>query len=240
MSKKRELIRTGHMTVQYVWALENDRAFMEKARHDVDRGNYERFCTLVAHAIHPTRRLLGEAYTEGINADEWSFLFVELWCRLGGRFVDFPLDMDCVRFKCHVDRLRAAGYGFSRDGIYAFVPTNTAEKDLNRYLQDVKAVVAATDALVSNNPCAEIELGQPQTCTLENEMSQQIIIANKTYINNVDVTTMSDDQLIDAIKKVEKEIEDLGSVKTKSKKIEAKVSEANETLSKLVTLLDAR
>lgn len=51
---------------------------------------------------------------------------------------------------------------------------------------------------------------------------------------------MSDDQLIDAIKKVEKEIEDLGSVKTKSKKIEAKVSEANETLNKLVTLLDAR
>ena len=71
-------------------------------------------------------------------------------------------------------------------------------------------------------------------------MSNQIIIANKTYINNVDVTTMSDDQLIDAIKKVEKEIEDLGSVKTKSKKIEAKVSEANETLNTLVTLLDAR
>lgn len=237
---KQGLIRTDYLTVQYVWALENDQVFMAKAKHEVERGNYDRFRMLVLNCARPIRRLLDDIHADSIGPYEWAFLTLELWCRLGGRFVDFSHDIDHAGFDCHVLRLCEAGYGFSRNGIFATEPTNKAEKDLSRHLQDVKAVVAATDALVSSNPCAEIELGQPQTRTLENDMSTQIKIANLTLINDVDVRNMSDEQLIDAIKKVEKEIEELKSVKVKSKKIDAKIDEAEATLTKLVELLDAR
>lgn len=212
------LIRTDHMTVQYIWALENEMVFMRKAQHEVDRGTFDQFRTLVQNAIKPTRRLLNEAHTEGINGYEWSFLYLELWCRMGGRFVDFPHGNDEATFSFHVERLRTAGYGFNRNGVIRFV----------------------------TNPCAEVPIGQPQPCTLnpepiqENEMSNQITIVNKTLINGVDVTIMSDEQLIDAIKKVEKEVEELKSVKTQSKKIAAKVEEATKTLTALVELLDGR
>jgi hypothetical protein len=218
MTATEEPIRVDHMTVQYVWALENDQVFMMKARHEVDRGNYDRFRILVKDTIAPTRRLLGEAHTEGINGYEWSFLTLELWCRMGGRFVDFPNSKDMGPFACHVDRLRAVGYGFNRNGVIRFV----------------------------TNPCAEVSIGHPQLCTLnpkliqENKMSNQITIKKITYINNADVTLMSDDQLIDAIKKVEKEIEDLKAVKTQSKKIAARIEEATATLTQLVELLDNR
>lgn len=222
---KQGLIREDHMTVQYVWALENDQAFMTKAKHEAERGNYDQFRILVQAAIKPTRRLLGEAHTEGINGYEWSFLYLELWCRMGGRFVDFPHSNDAEVFALHVKHLRTAGYGFNRGGVIHFTPARFT------------------------NPRAEVSIGKPQLCTLstlnpepiqENEMSNQITIVNKTLINGVDVTIMSDEQLIDAIKKVEKEVEELKSVKTKSKKIAAKIDEANKTLTALVELLDGR
>jgi hypothetical protein len=71
-------------------------------------------------------------------------------------------------------------------------------------------------------------------------MSKQITFKTITYINNADVTALSDEQLIDAIKTIEKEIADLKGVTTKSKKIEAKISDAEATLAKVVEVLDAR
>lgn len=214
-----ELIRTDYLTVQYVWALENEQVFMARAKHEVDRGNYDRFRMLVLNCARPIRRLLDDTHADSIGPYEWAFLTLELWCRLGGRLVHFPRPTDEDAFTIHVERLRIAGYGFSRNGIFAIEPAN---------------------------PCAEVSIGQPQLCTLnpepiqEKPVSNQIIIKNLTLINDVDVRNMSDEQLIDAIKKVEKEVEELKSVKTKSDKIAKKIADANDTLTVLVGLLDGR
>ena len=79
---------------------------------------------------------------------------------------------------------------------------------------------------------------QPQA-TQENTMAS-IEIKTITYINDADVTKLSDEQLIDAIKKIESEIADLGAVKTESAKIKAKIDNLHETLAKVVAILDAR
>lgn len=231
--------RLDHMTVQYVWALENEQTFMIKAKHEIERGNFSQFRLLVGRHIMPIRTALDEDHAHALSGTEWSFLYIELWHRLGGKPHDFARSNDEGEYDYQLERLREGGYiltkkGVCRNGNVVSLEVDTnpcAEIALGQYLQEVEQLCEAVDTLTSQS------LSQP---IQEKPMSNQIIIANKTFINNVDVTTMSDDQLIDAIKKVEKEIEDLGSVKTKSKKIEAKISEANETLNKLVSLLDAR
>ena len=60
------------------------------------------------------------------------------------------------------------------------------------------------------------------------------------YVYGTDVTKMTDDRLVEAIKQVEAEIAKLDVVKTKSKKIDAKKAELNEMLAKIVDTLDAR
>lgn len=62
----------------------------------------------------------------------------------------------------------------------------------------------------------------------------------KHYIYGADVEQMSDAQLIDAIKKIEAEIADLASVKTKSTKVKAKIDELQAMLKSVVEVLDAK
>lgn len=61
-----------------------------------------------------------------------------------------------------------------------------------------------------------------------------------TYINGTDVNTLTEDQLIGFIKRTEAEIADLGSIKTKSKKVDQKIADAEATLGKLVAALDVK
>jgi hypothetical protein len=232
MTARQEPIRLDHITTQYIWALENEHEFVMKARHEAKRGNFGQFTVLVEQFVKKIKRI---ANTPDIfHAEEWAFLFLEMWWRMDGQGPDSTWAKDdCILFQVRIQRLNVVGYNYTPNGVQRRPPATNpcAEIALGQHLQEVKELCEAVDTLTSQ------PLSQP---IQEQPVSNQITIANKTYINNVDVTTMSDDQLIDAIKKVEKEIEDLGSVKTKSKKIEAKVSEANETLNKLVTLLDAR
>lgn len=79
---------------------------------------------------------------------------------------------------------------------------------------------------------------QPQP-KKENTMAS-IEIKTVTYINDADVTKLTDEQLIDSIKKLEAEYGALESVGTKSIKIEAKKAEIKDTLAKVVAILDAR
>lgn len=208
--------RQQHMTIQYIWALENEQAFMLKARHEVERGNFSAYRRLVGAYIRPVRQMLEEDKDGALSGPEWSFLYLELWSRLGGCNISHSNDL--AEFQFQLQRLNEAGFDLTKNGVVR---------------------------RPKENPCAEIQLGTTQPCNLqqpegEEAMCNTITIVHKTLINSVDVTTMSDEQLIDAIKKVEKEIEELKSVKTKSKKIAAKVQEANDTLAKLVELLDAR
>lgn len=82
--------------------------------------------------------------------------------------------------------------------------------------------------------------GQPETQPAQENRMASIEIKNVTFINNTDVATMTDEQLIDAIKRVENEIVDLRGVITVSTKIKAKIAGLEETLAKVVAILDAR
>ena len=62
----------------------------------------------------------------------------------------------------------------------------------------------------------------------------------KNYIFGNDVATMSEEALIQAIKRVEEQIADLKAVKTKSTKISANVAKLQEQLASIVAELDAR
>jgi len=227
MSQQSKL-RMDHMVTQYVWALENEQAFMTKARYEAERSNFGQFRRLVGSYILPTRNLLGDnGDPEFLSGAEWSYLYMEMWYRLRwgdeqrARSVSYPNmnKSDCDDFNFHLNRLVETGYMLTGRGV---APRYEGSKP---------------------DPRADIGIGKPLNPIepiQENKMSNQITIVNKTLINGVDVTTLSDEQLIDAIKKVEKEIEELKAVKTKSKKIAAKIEDANKTLTTLVELLDGR
>ena len=108
-----------------------------------------------------------------------------------------------------------------------FWHSDNADKYLNS-----KSLVA--QAMATKQPT------HPTETTEEINMSKQITFKTITYINNADVTALTDEQLIDAIKTIEREIADLKGVTTKSKKIEAKIADAEATLAKVVEVLDAR
>lgn len=70
--------------------------------------------------------------------------------------------------------------------------------------------------------------------------NQNVAIETKTIIFGMDAANMSEQQLIDAIKRVEGDIAKLKEVKTKSKKIAANIAELENNLAQIVAVLDAR
>ena len=226
--------RLDHMTVQYVWGLENDQAFVLKAKHEVERGNFSQFRRLVGRHIHPIRLLLGESSAGALSGIEWSFLYLEMWNRLLGTPYQFTTSNDRAEFGYQLDRLNEAGYALTPRGV----------QKANVY-QPAKT-----------NPCVEIVLGDPQPCTLqplgEDTMNDNYAkspcatatlapaFETKSYIFGNDVKNMTEEGLISAIKRVEEQIADLKAVKTKSKKIAANVAKLEEALASIVAELDAR
>lgn len=60
------------------------------------------------------------------------------------------------------------------------------------------------------------------------------------FVYGTDVNQLGESQLIDAIKRLESEIADLKSVKTKSTKLAAKIKDLESMLAKVVEVLDAK
>lgn len=206
--------RQDHMTTQYIWALENDNAFITRARPMVEQGRFDAFRTAVSDAIRPTRALIGELNSHSIRGVEWSFLYLEMWVQMGGSTLLFSSAAHRLSFQFQLDRLREHGFALSPHGC---VRTHTSPQPI---------------------PVPSLQtLAEPEKETI---MSTQINIKNVTFINGVDVTDMTDAQLIEAIKKVEAEIATLKAVGVKSTKIAAKITEAEATLAKVVEILDAR
>jgi hypothetical protein len=98
----------------------------------------------------------------------------------------------------------------------------------------------ASRVMGTNPATPEAINGQPETQPIQENPMPSIEIKNITYINNADVRALSDEQLIDSIKQLETEIADLGLVKTESVKIKAKIAALQDTLTKVVAILDAR
>lgn len=225
--------RLDHMTVQYIWALENENTFMVRAKHEVERGNFSQFRRLVGGYIMPVRRAVGEAEANALSGVEWSFLHIEMWKRLGGSCsaCGFSHSNNYAEFKYQLDRLNEAGYCLTHRGV---------EKRQDK------------------NPCAKISLGESQPCTLQipegedsmndnyttgkitNPVQMAPAFETKNYIFGNEVSGMSEDALISAIKRVEEQIADLKAVKTKSTKIAANIAKLQDQLASIVAELDKR
>jgi hypothetical protein len=186
------VIREDHITTQYVWSLENEHVFVTKARHEAERDNFYQFQKLVAGSAKPLYRALDDV----LLREEWAYLYLELWHRMGGY---------------------QPNYGWRSD-------------DADRYHLCKQLIAKA----MATNPTQSTETPE------ETNMSNQITFKTVTYINNNDVMTLTDEQLITYIKAIEREIADLKSVATKSKKIEAKIADAEATLTKVVEVLDSK
>jgi len=213
--------RVDHLVTQYVWALENDSDAQPRLKEKIQLGYFRDFASDVRAVILPIRKLLGDPNKpEDLTEWELAYIYMETWIRLGGHGQNLATSTGTLLWNKCVEALKRMGLHCSDRGIHTkIVPTT--------------------------NPCAEVLISQPQPCVLaepekEIPVSKKIIIANVTFINNVDVTTMKEDQLIDAIKTIEAEIADLKAVKTKSAKIAAKIAEAQDTLTKVVEILDSR
>lgn len=123
------------------------------------------------------------------------------------------------------------------------------------YYRKLKAPESAPH---TSNPCGEIALhlqsaaghldrvaNNLETIMKENQTmslttNPNVAIETKTVIFGQDAASMSEQQLIDAIKRVEGDIAKLKEVKTSSKKIASNIKELEAQLDAIVAVLDAR
>lgn len=80
----------------------------------------------------------------------------------------------------------------------------------------------------------------PKEQTMNIETNQNVAIEVRTIIFGRDANSMSDQELIEAIKRVEGQISSLKEVKTSSKKIASSIKELEKQLEGIVEVLDAR
>lgn len=110
-------------------------------------------------------------------------------------------------------------------------------------LRDVMTALIDERINERNNATPATETPQPiqQEEAPVNQTTQAVpAFETKHYVFGQDVGNMTEGQLVDAIKRIENEIADLKTVKTKSTKIAAKIAELNAMLAKVVEVLDAK
>lgn len=131
-------------------------------------------------------------------------------------------------------KTRVALQLWEREGVPDFL---VMDKDLlisHRYLvQEISRLKSKRTTRVTQ-PQPE----QTESETIMNTTTQAF--QTKHYIFGQDVSAMSTSQLIDSIKRVEKEIADLKAVATTSTKIGAMVEDLTSMLAKIVEVLDAQ
>lgn len=66
------------------------------------------------------------------------------------------------------------------------------------------------------------------------------IIETRVYVRGVHSDEMTDEQIFETIRHVEKDIESLNAIKNKPKKLLDRISEMESSIAKLAELVDAR
>ena len=134
---------------------------------------------------------------------------------------------------------REAGFSAPRSTEMKYIVSEVNQRVLGR-----KTGLRYGSTMTGRLPSPEVPEIQnlPKPTEKEEIMSTKPVVPFETvhFVYGTDVTTMSEDQLIDAIKQVENEIAKLDVVKTKSKKIDTRKNELGEMLAKIVETLDAR
>lgn len=190
------------LTTQYVWTLQNDVVWHNKARAAITRNDPDTF----------DRVTLG-TLAKGIRAGDLDGIIGD-WTRW-------------IVAELRIQMLREMPY----------VP-----KAFMKYLSEEERLNIETDH--SDDAPSALPVSTPKDIimnTTSNSSSVNTIpFATRHEIFGQDTRHMSEGQLIEAIKKIEGEIANLGQVKTASKKIEAKKAELTAMLASVVEILDAK
>lgn len=105
------------------------------------------------------------------------------------------------------------------------------ERELKEWREGVRTLVHATDLITNKS------LLNPKE---QDTMSDKPAFETKHFVNGVEASTLTDENLIHAIRKIELEMEALGKIVTKSTKIEAKILELDAQRTAIAALLDSR
>jgi hypothetical protein len=108
----------------------------------------------------------------------------------------------------------------------------------------IKRDLAALEARLSVDPMLRVSLDQlnnpPQEESKMNESNNIGVVKVVTYVDGHDITDLTDEQIFGKIQDIENQINDLGNIKVKSTKLDARVKELNKAIRGLVKLVDAR
>ena len=88
-----------------------------------------------------------------------------------------------------------------------------------------------------SNSVSQIQT-QPKKEIKMASFNQSIVIKTVTYLNNTDISTLTSEQLLEALVECEKDLAKFKSVTTQNKTLTAKIASVEETIEKLRVLLD--
>ena len=205
--------REDWLTTQYVWAIENERAWNDEVEGLalVDRfGEFRRRTVNYINATHKLVVAANESLCARPKDTEWAYIVLSLWLNKGGN-PDAVL-VDPGALKPH--------YVALLDGL-------DNERHASRKTEATEAVPNGTETQEENT--------MNQTT---NTFTAPFV--TKSYIYGKDVEQMTEQELINAIRSVETEIDSLKTVKTPSTKIAAKIEELQSMLAKIVGVLDGK
>lgn len=104
-------------------------------------------------------------------------------------------------------------------------------------------IARAVTKLLAEERASQQPASQPEPSREEpavNNTNATIAFETRHFVYGLDVANMSAGQLIEAIKKIEAEIADLKSVKSKSEHIKKRIAELEDMLAKVVQVLDSK
>jgi hypothetical protein len=205
-----------YLTAQYVWAIQNDGAWYAKTSRDIRCGRWCQFQRVTNVHITRVYHELGREETAlPLTTLHRSFILMLLWKQAGGG----PPDRTWQRYDCQ-------DFEFRLESATMLMAVKDHVDNANQIFERVETNFQdALSTIIEGN--------------IMNQLSTQAF-ATKHYVYGQDVEALTEAQLIDAIKKIEAEIAQLGEVKTASKKIAAKKTELTEMLAKVVETLDAK
>ena len=202
-----------YLTTQFVWPVQNEADWYLETRDALREGDVASF---IRTSLRWLRKVVRVNYRP--NDYEKAICVCILWHQADG---------DMERFHYVVRNLtQFPAYYCSALETLGLVGKSAAP-------QSEPQVATHNDPVAANN---EVE----SETIKEQAMNSAPAFVTKSYVFGVDVDTMSEGQLIDSIKKIEAEIADLNTVKTKSKKVASKIEELEAMLAKVVEVLDGK
>ena len=119
-------------------------------------------------------------------------------------------------------------------------PAKPQSDDSKRYPDLVNSVFEDASCGVATSP--DLSGLGIRTTTFDNTPKETIIMKfeTRTFVNDVDASTLTDDEIFGEIRRAEKRIEELKAIKTTTKKLADSITKLEEYASKLAAYVDAR